>query len=209
MSIDTLAELWQSPWVRIAVVVAGFLFGAVLLGLCARVVAVILLRELTRSALLRTRLVGGVVGAILAYIMPGLGGLGGGFGPGESAEQRLVSSADPDRQTPSDKSAPKDQPRAGVFRIELVRESAFDKAGKPKNRFFVLPEKRGELADVDAVIKHLDSLVESGRIKPGDLIELNASDDSPAPDYNPEVRELRRRVEEKGFRFHVAAVNPR
>ena len=199
-------------WLYWLVVIAVAVTTAFLSGVASRVVAAVLFREISSGAVTRIRLLGGVGGAIVAYVLLGTVDWGAGLGTGNElgiTPERTEAVTQPDPSKPPEEPPPPTEPKnplaadpkqpASVVYLALLGEGT-DPPYQPKNRFFAfMDETPRQPLDVDEVMRRLAERQKRGKITE---VELVVSPQSTSL-YNLEVQRLRRALAEAGLRFYA------
>ncbi len=183
-----LSRLTDEPWKLVLcalLVVGGFVAGYALTALVLRGVTLVVFRSLSRAALFRLRLTGGMAGAIAALFI-GFGG-GFGFGPGAGgapSESGSLAEHTPNSSTAQNQAAMSlmDQQKPGraepgVLRVLLLGERTVP-PGREPDGFFAFPDDPAPLAvNIDAVMQRVRDRKKEGRLTE---VELTISRDPPS-----------------------------
>jgi hypothetical protein len=196
-------------WIAyVFIIVATGIVGAYLTGFVSRGAAMLVYKDLSRAWVFRTRVLGGLAGALTAYLLLSPGDLGIGRGPGQggttgtgtgTGEVKTDQATQPN--TLLQPGPGKTTDRAGgsqVLRITLLGDGT-EPPWQPRNRFFAIADApMPEALDVEGVIRMIEERKKSGELREVELVVTRHSTSL----QNLEVQRLRRAVEQAGLRFH-------
>ncbi len=195
---------WEATWFKVGVVIIGALVGGLVVGFLARGIMALLLRELSATALFRIRLLGGALGALLAYLFLGAPG----FGPGEGGFPGQAPGSGDGRVASPTAVATSPEVTADEFKVRLVEEADYRKAGSPPNAFFAFESAPQTPVTAAQILDRIDTLLKEGRLKSSAKVVLRSpSENTTDPAFNPTVRELKDAIKQKGLRVESTSTN--
>jgi hypothetical protein len=165
--IPDFSKLMRDPVILVMYVFVVFgagVLGAILVGVIGRYSALLLWKDLSRSWILRLRLLGGLGGAVVAYALIGSGG-GVGFGPGQggmpgkgpgtSDSTHVVSLAEPTKN-PAEPDPSKQVPRAPeTVRVVMLGPDTTPPSVEPDRYFAIAGDTPPEALNVEQVVTRI------------------------------------------------------